>query len=232
MKFRVERDVLAEAVAWAARSLPRRPSCRCSPGCCLERRRPTAAARCPASTTRSRPRPSSTSTVAEAGAVLVPGRLLAEITRSLPGSAGRPRHRRRPSRADLRDRPVHAADAARRRVPDAARDARGRRHASAATRSLPPSPQVAIAAGRDDTLPVLTGVRIEIDGEERHAGGDRPLPARGARAALAARPTRRCQATALVPARTLAEAAKALTGRRRGDAGAGRRAAPARACSA
>ena len=25
--------------------------------------------------------------------------------------------------------------------------------------------QVAIAAGRDDTLPVLTGVRVEIDGE-------------------------------------------------------------------
>ncbi|HEY0692643.1 MAG TPA: hypothetical protein VGD71_26840, partial [Kribbella sp.] len=26
MKFRVERDVLAESVAWAARSLPSRPS--------------------------------------------------------------------------------------------------------------------------------------------------------------------------------------------------------------
>ena len=34
MKIRVERDVLAEAVAWAARSLPARPRCRSSPGCC------------------------------------------------------------------------------------------------------------------------------------------------------------------------------------------------------
>ena len=31
VKFRVDRDVLADAVAWAARSLPVRPASRCSP---------------------------------------------------------------------------------------------------------------------------------------------------------------------------------------------------------
>jgi DNA polymerase-3 subunit beta len=58
--------------------------------------------------------------------------------------------------------------------------------------------QVALAAGRDDTLPVLTGVRIEIEGEHAHARRDRPLPAGRAHAALApgdARPV----GTALVP---------------------------------
>src|SRR5438445_759643 len=69
---------------------------------------------------------------------------------------------------------------------------------------------VAVAAGRDDTLPVLTGVRVEIDGEQvTLAATDRYR--------LAVRTLRwqpvdpSLQATALVPARTLAEAAKALT---------------------
>jgi DNA polymerase-3 subunit beta len=69
---------------------------------------------------------------------------------------------------------------------------------------------VAIAAGRDDTLPVLTGVRIEIDGEEvtlaatdRYRLAVRTLRWKPADPSL--------QATALVPARTLAEAAKSLT---------------------
>ncbi len=39
---------------------------------------------------------------------------------------------------------------------------------------------MAIAAGRDDTLPMLTGVRLEIDGVA-HPGGNRPVPAGGAR---------------------------------------------------
>ncbi len=70
--------------------------------------------------------------------------------------------------------------------------------------------QVAIAAGRDDTLPMLTGVRMEIGTEkltlvatdrfrlamrefEWHSGGDVPV-----------------DTAVLVPARTLAEAAKTL----------------------
>jgi DNA polymerase-3 subunit beta len=69
---------------------------------------------------------------------------------------------------------------------------------------------VAVAAGRDDTLPVLTGIRIELDGEDvTLAATDRYR--------LAVRTLRwqpsdpGLQATALVPARTLAESAKSLT---------------------
>jgi DNA polymerase-3 subunit beta len=70
--------------------------------------------------------------------------------------------------------------------------------------------QVAVAAGRDDTLPMLTGVRLEIDGErltlaatDRYRLAVRELPWQpGA-------PTD-AQTAVLVPARTLADAAKSL----------------------
>ena len=94
-------------------------------------------------------------------------------------------------------------------MPDGHRHGRRRRLRQAVA-------QVAVAAGRDDTLPVLTGVRIEIEGDDDHAAGHRPLPARPARA----RPGRPRPPTqpgvALVPARTLADTAKSLAGRRRG----------------
>ena len=69
--------------------------------------------------------------------------------------------------------------------------------------------QVAIAAGRDDTLPVLTGVRIEIAGEKiTLASTDRY---RLAVRELIWRPEDpEVTGTALIPARTLADAAKAL----------------------
>ena len=96
MKFRVERDVLADAVAWTARSLPARPPVPVLAGLLLEvdadggglelssfDYEVSAAV---SSRDRRRPRP---------GRALVSGRLLAEISRSLPAAAGRGRHRRR-----------------------------------------------------------------------------------------------------------------------------------------
>jgi DNA polymerase-3 subunit beta len=71
--------------------------------------------------------------------------------------------------------------------------------------------QVAVAAGRDDTLPVLTGIRVEIE-------DDRVTMAATDRYRLAVRELRwqpenpGMSAVALVPARTLADTAKALTG--------------------
>src|SRR6476469_7173809 len=62
MKFRVAREVLADAVAWTARSLPPRPSVPVLAGILLE----------------------VDVNASESGRVLVPGRLLAEITRALP----------------------------------------------------------------------------------------------------------------------------------------------------
>ena len=46
--------------------------------------------------------------------------------------------------------------------------------------------QTAVAAGRDDTLPMLTGIRVEIADDTLDPGGDRPVPAGGPRAAVAA----------------------------------------------
>ncbi len=69
--------------------------------------------------------------------------------------------------------------------------------------------QVSVAAGRDDTLPVLTGVRLEIEGEKiTMAATDRyRLAVRD----LAWTPEQSgLSAIALVPARTLADTAKSL----------------------
>src|SRR5258708_25979964 len=70
--------------------------------------------------------------------------------------------------------------------------------------------QVAIAAGRDDTLPMLTGIRVEISGE-------RVVLAATDRFRLAVRAltwstlSPDIEAAVLVPAKTLAEAANART---------------------
>ena len=96
MKFRVDRDVLADAVAWAARSLPGPPQ-RPRPRRPADRGRPRRAW-C-SSTLRLRdlrPGRRSPAEVADEGRALVTGRLLADICRSLPGQAGRGGHRRRP----------------------------------------------------------------------------------------------------------------------------------------
>ena len=67
--------------------------------------------------------------------------------------------------------------------------------------------QAAVAAGRDDTLPMLTGDPGGDRGREADPGRHRPVPAGGPRAGLA--PGKPGMSTAvLVPARTLADAAK------------------------
>ena len=84
MKFRVERDVLAEAVTWTARSLPTRPPLPVLAGLLIE-----ADVRSDGLTLRSfdyevSARVEIAADVSEPGRVLVSGRLLADITRSLP----------------------------------------------------------------------------------------------------------------------------------------------------
>jgi len=83
VKFRVERDVLAEAVTWAARGLPSRPPVPVLAGVLLEASEEgtltlsafdyevSAKVTVPAD-------------VSESGTVLVLGRLLADISRNLP----------------------------------------------------------------------------------------------------------------------------------------------------
>jgi DNA polymerase-3 subunit beta len=72
--------------------------------------------------------------------------------------------------------------------------------------------QVAVAAGKDDTLPMLTGVRMEINGDRLTlAATDRYRLAVRELTWSPADPSS-ADAQVLVPARTLNEAAKSLTG--------------------
>jgi DNA polymerase III subunit beta len=210
VKFRVERDVLADAVAWAARSLPVRPSVPVLAGLLIETDpendgglvlstfdyETSARATVPAS-------------VSAEGKALVSGRLLADICRSLPnkpvdmsiegtkvtltcGSA----------RFSLQTMPVDEYPSLP-HMPQATGTVRSDVFAAAVA-------QAVTAAGRDDMLPVLTGVRIEIEGStisllatDRFRLSLRELTWNPGATDVSA--------AALVPAKVLADTAKSLT---------------------
>jgi DNA polymerase III subunit beta len=208
MKIRVERDALADAVAWAARILPQKTQLPVLSGLRLEAEA-SGALRLSGFDYEVSAQADIDVSVAEAGAVLVPGRLLADITRSLPGQpvelateGSRVQVACGSSRFTLPTLPLDEYPSLP-AMPEVAGTIGSDAFAAAVS-------SVAVAAGRDDTLPVLTGVRVEIDGEDvTLAATDRYR--------LAVRTLRwkpvdpSLQATALVPARTLAEAAKSLT---------------------
>ncbi len=206
MKFRLERDVLADAVAWTARTLPTRPTVPVLAGLRIDATEGSVAfssfdyevsghVEVPAE-------------VADAGTALVSGRLLADIARSLPnrpvdltsdgtkvvitcGSA----------RFTLLTLPIDEYPALP-QLPASSGVVDGDAFAEAVG-------QVAVAAGRDDMLPTLTGIRVEIEGENLTlAATDRY---RLAVRELTWRPVKPdISAIALVPARTLVDAAKTL----------------------
>ncbi|MFJ4962491.1 DNA polymerase III subunit beta [Streptomyces sp. NPDC088729] len=207
MKIRVERDVLAEAVAWVARSLPARPPAPVLAGLLLKAE--DGALSFSSFDYEVSAKVSVDAEVDEDGTVLVSGRLLADICRALPN---------RPveistdgvratvvcgsSRFTLHTLPVEEYPALP-QMPTATGTVPGEVFASAAA-------QVAIAAGRDDTLPVLTGVRIEIEGDTvTLASTDRYRFA--VREFLWKPEDPEASAVALVPAKTLLDTAKALT---------------------
>ncbi|MEE1939515.1 DNA polymerase III subunit beta [Streptomyces sp. TRM 70361] len=208
MKIRVERDVLAEAVAWAARSLPARPPVPVLAGLLLKAEEGSLSLS--GFDYEVSARVSVEADVEEGGTVLVSGRLLADISRALPN---------RPveistdgvrvtvvcgsSRFTLHTLPVEEYPALP-QMPSATGTVPGEVFAAAAA-------QVAIAAGRDDTLPVLTGVRIEIEGDTvTLASTDRYRFA--VREFLWKPETPDASAVALVPAKTLLDTAKSLNG--------------------
>ncbi|WP_406420845.1 DNA polymerase III subunit beta [Streptomyces sp. NBC_00873] len=207
MKIRVERDVLAEAVAWVARSLPARPPAPVLAGLLLKAE--DGALSFSSFDYEVSARVSVDAEVEEDGTVLVSGRLLADICRAL---ANRPVEISTDgvratvvcgsSRFTLHTLPVEEYPALP-QMPTATGTVPGEVFASAAA-------QVAIAAGRDDTLPVLTGVRIEIEGDTvTLASTDRYRFA--VREFLWKPENPDASAVALVPAKTLLDTAKALT---------------------
>ncbi|MFH8787352.1 DNA polymerase III subunit beta [Streptomyces roseoverticillatus] len=208
MKIRVERDVLAEAVAWAARSLPARPPVPVLAGLLLKAE--DGSLSLSGFDYEVSARVSVDADVEEDGTVLVSGRLLADICRALPN---------RPveistdgvrvtvvcgsSRFTLHTLPVEEYPALP-QMPTATGTVPAEVFAAAAA-------QVAIAAGRDDTLPVLTGVRIEIEGDTvTLASTDRYRFA--VREFMWKPETPDISAVALVPAKTLLDTAKSLSG--------------------
>jgi DNA polymerase III subunit beta len=207
MKFRVAREVLADAVAWTARSLPARPSVPVLAGIMLEVDSSTLSVSGFDYEVSARAEVDVTAT--ETGRALVPGRLLAEITRSLPPhpveiTAEGPRLALTcgNARFSLPTLPVEDYPALP-SMPSSAGVVDSDVFAEAVA-------QVAVAAGRDDTLPMLTGVRVEIE-------DDRITLAATDRYRLAVREfgwrpdSSGASAAVLVPARTLADAAKTLT---------------------
>ena len=207
MKFRVERDVLADAVSWAARTLPTRPSMPVLAGLVLEASEDSVTLSSFDYEVSSRV--TIAADVQTPGTSLVSGRLLADITRSLPGApvqlsnegtrvvitCGR-------SSFTLPTLPVEDYPSLP-AMPDSSGDIEAALFAAAVA-------QVAVAAGRDDTLPTLTGIRMEIE------GGNIVLAATD-RYRLAVREfswnpkSSSISVNALIPAKTLADTAKSLS---------------------
>ena len=206
MHIRVERDALAQAVTWAARTLPSRPSMPVLSGVMLIAEQD--------SLTLSSfdyeisARVQLNIDVIEPGKVLVSGRLLADITKALPAApvvlklegnrvlieCGR-------SSFTLPTLPVEDYPA----LPDMPTTA-GSVDGDVFSEAVA---QVAIAAGKDDTIPVLTGIRVEIDGShvtlaatDRYRLAVRTFPWSPTTTSL--------ELNTLVPARILADAAKSM----------------------
>src|SRR6201996_1666874 len=161
MKFTVERDVLAEAVGWLVRALPARPVIPVLSGLLLQAADGLVLSCFDYEVSA---RAEADAEVSEPGAALAPGRLLAEITLSLPSL------------------PIEFAD-----DPDGVSLTCGSASFTLVTLPVEEYPdlpalsqtagtvdggdlaaaigQVAPAASRDDTLPLLTGVNVEVAGE-------------------------------------------------------------------
>jgi DNA polymerase-3 subunit beta len=206
VKIQVERDVLADAVAWTARALPARPTVPVLAGMRLQAGDDLTLSSFDYDVSAQATVPVITE---EEGSALVSGRLLAEISRSLPGrpvqiasEGGKAVLTCGSATFTLLTMPEEEYPALP-EMPPAAGTVGSDAFASAVSQS-------ATAAGRDDTLPALTGVRIEIEGDtltlistDRYRLAVRELRWTPARPDLSA--------AVLVPARALAETARSLT---------------------
>jgi DNA polymerase-3 subunit beta len=209
VKFRVDRDQFADAVAWAGRTVPARPALPMLSGLRLEVSEGAGSRLSIASYDYEVSGRVEVDADVEGGGVsLVNGRLLVDIARSLPAQpvdveteGTRLRVRCGRSTFEMPTLPVEEYPPLP-AMPDPSGSVPGSVLAGAVG-------QVAVAAGRDDALPFLTGVRIEVDGEQiTLAATDRY---RLAVRTFNWRPVAAdFSAAALVPARTLADTAKAL----------------------
>ncbi len=204
LKFRLGRDDFADAVAWVAKNLPSRPTAPVLAGVLLTGTDDGLTISGFDYEVSSEVRVAAE--IATPGSALVSGRLLSDITRALPA---------KPVEVSVEGTRVSlTCGSARFSLPMMAVED------YPALPGLPEETgvvsadlfgeaigQVAVAAGKDDTLPMLTGIRVEIDGETVVlAATDRfRLAVREMRWSTAGNGV---EAAVLVPAKTLAEAAK------------------------
>jgi DNA polymerase-3 subunit beta len=207
MKFSVERDVLNDAVAWTARAVPHRPPVPVLAGVLIEADS-AGTVKLSSFDYEVSARGEFAADVEASGSVLVSGRLLREISNALPHKlvkfeleGSKVSVTCGASRFSLATMPVDQYPALP-NMPDSSGTVDGGELLSAAQ-------QVQSAASRDETLPILTGVRMEIEGERISLlATDRY---RLALRELTWKPgTPDISAIALVRAKTLTDTAKAL----------------------
>ncbi len=207
MKIRLERDVLAEAVQWAARSLPMRPSVPILAGLLV--RADADGVTFSSFDYETSAQITVAATVSDEGQALISGRLLADISRSLPAKPvditsddNRMELVCGSARFTLQTLPV-ADYPSLPSMPEATGTVPSDVFAAAVS-------QVVVAAGRDELLPVFTGVRVEIEGDTISLlATDRY---RMALKELSWNPTStQISATALVPAKVLNESSRSMT---------------------
>jgi DNA polymerase-3 subunit beta len=207
MKFVVDRDLLVDGVNWVSKSISNRPITTALLGIVIEVADEITLS---GSDLETSAKAKLKAEITQKGKVLVPGRLLAEISRSLPA---------KPITFNLEgSRVLVTAGSAKFTLPTLP---------LIEYPTLPELPktsgslnsdlfatavnQVAIAAGKDDSLPTLTGVFVEINknqitlaATDRYRLAVRELTWSAADANI--------ETTSLLRARTLADAAKSLIG--------------------
>jgi DNA polymerase-3 subunit beta len=207
MKFVVERDSLVDAVNWVSKSISNRPITTALLGIVIDASEEITLS---GSDLETSTKAKFKAEVSQKGKVLVPGRLLAEISRSLPAkpisfvlegtrvlvSAGSAKFTL--PTLPLSEYPTLPE------LPAASGSLNSDLFATAVN-------QVAIAAGKDDSLPTLTGVFVEINKNQiTLAATDRYRLA--VRELTWSAQDANIETTSLLRARTLADAAKSLIG--------------------
>ncbi|GIG65241.1 DNA polymerase III subunit beta [Phytomonospora endophytica] len=207
MKALIGHEAFTEAVRWGTRNVPTRPTVPSLACALVEASGDRLSVSCFDYETSSRI--SVAALVGEAGVALVPGRLLADIARALPAEdveftvdGGRVGLVCGDVRFHLPTMPVEDFP-----TPPAMPETVGTADATALSRAVA---QTSVAAGRDDTLPVLTGVELALGERIGLAATDRY---RMAVAEVDWHPAdaKAPGAKALIPAKTLAALAKSLS---------------------
>lgn len=207
MKFVVERDSLVDAVNWVSKSISNRPITTALLGIVIDASEEITLS---GSDLETSAKAKFKAEVSQKGKVLVPGRLLAEISRSLPA---------KPISFVLEGtRVLVSAGSAKFTLPTLPLSEYPTLPELPATSGSLNSDlfstavnQVAIAAGKDDSLPTLTGVFVEINKNQiTLAATDRYRLA--VRELTWSAQDANIETTSLLRARTLADAAKSLIG--------------------